>query len=227
MTKPMIVALATLSILMLSAKADPGTPQQGVETLRQQGYTVSTITPIFGQLLRTSFPKGFQVVPVFEKVLPGQRYMRETVLEGENANEWTQMITIMGAKDLASNADITPKKFAENIARGYRNACPNSFSAALLAEAKIDGLDSYSAIVSCGTSPLTLGRTSESALIVVLKGEQDYYTVKWSERSAASSTPLAIDTAKWTDRFKMLTPVRLCPRVPGESTPYPSCVDKK
>ena len=61
-------------------------------------------------------------------------------------------------------------------------------------------------------------------LIIAIKGERDYYTIQWAERSGASTTPIQFDEKKWMERLKRLTPVKLCPIVPGETAPYPSCV---
>lgn len=40
-----------------NAATDPAT--QSIDALRQDGYSIKTITPIFGQLLITAFPPGF------------------------------------------------------------------------------------------------------------------------------------------------------------------------
>ena len=200
------------------------TPEAEKTPTKTPGYSVKSITPIFSQLLVISSPQGFKTV--FENAR-GTQYIRESVLEGENENKWTQMITITGAKDLASKPNLSPKKYAESIADGFKRACPNSFSTSSISEGKISGYDGFIAIVSCGTSPSTAGRTSESALIAVIKGESDYYTVQWAERTEPSSTPIAIDTTKWVERFKRLAPIKLCPIVPGEAAPYPSCVGSK
>jgi hypothetical protein len=200
---------------------------QAVESTGQAGNSLIAITPIFSQLLSTSFPKDFQPAPVYEVTLPGQRYMRESVLKGETVKEWTQMITVTGTKDLASSPNLTPQKFVESMAAGYRKACADSFSAVGVPVGKIDDFETFSAIVSCGSSPLTAGRTSESAIILAIKGEHDYYTIQWAERAAPSSAPIAIDSAKWTARFNSLVPIKLCPIVPGESAPYQSCIDRK
>jgi len=221
MFKSLFVGVALLSILAPMAYADSNTAVNVVESYRQQGYSVKSIAPIFSQLLVTSLPKGFKTV--FENTR-GSQYIRESVLDGENENKWTQMITITGAKDLASNPNLSPMKFVENIAGGFKGACPDSFSASGISEGKISGYDGFIAIVSCGTSPTTAGQTSESAIIVAIKGERDYYTVQWAEREAPSKTPIAIDTTKWTDKLKKLAPIKLCPIVPGEKAPYPSCV---
>jgi len=224
MFKPVFVAVVVLSVFIPLAQADTAKPAHTIESLRQQGYSVHFVTPIFSQLLTASFPRGFK--PVFENTR-GPQYIQESVLTGENENQWTQMITITGVEGLASNSDMSPKIFAERMAGGFKLACPSSFSASMLAEGKISGYEAFTAVLSCGTSPSTGGRTSESALVTVIKGERDYYTVQWAERAKPSRAPIAIDTAKWVARFKRLAPIQLCTIVPDEAAPYPSCVGLK
>ncbi|MEO6381410.1 MAG: hypothetical protein ABIO35_05270 [Nitrobacter sp.] len=89
---------------------------------------------------------------------------------------------------------------------------------------KVSGFDAVTAVVSCGTSVATAGKTRESILIVVVKGQADLYTVQWAERAASSKEPIPVDIAKWSDRYNKLGPLRLCPVIPGEAAPYPSCV---
>jgi hypothetical protein len=212
-----------LSLFVSSAQAQTEL-NQTVESYRQQGSSVKSISPIYSQLLLLSFPSGFKTV--FENVR-GPQYIREAVLDGEDVNQWTQMLTITGAKGLAAKADLTPKKFAEGMAAGYQRACPNSFSVKSFADEKISGYESFTAIMSCGASPSTGGRTSESAVVLVIKGEADYYTIQWAQRAQASTTPIPIDAALWAQRLKRLAPVKLCPIVAGEAAPYPSCIDSK
>jgi len=181
------------------------------------------IAPIYGQLLSFSFPFPRGIKPDYVKV-NGPSFIQESVPEGETVDQWTQMITVTGAKGLASKPNLSPRKFAENMAEGYHSRCPDSFSSASVFDGKIAGYDGFAVVLSCGTSPLTVGK-SESVLVNVIKGDSDYYTVQWAERTEASSTPIAIDTNKWLERFKRLEPIKLCQIVPGESAPYPSCIE--
>lgn len=228
----MLSALVVLGYLpTASADEQPaqvdGGMARSIDDYRAKGASINTIAPIFSQLVSTSLPKGFKPAPVYEATLPGPRYVRENVLEGENENEWTQMITITGAKDLSNNPNLTPQKFVEAMAAGYKRACPDTFSAAKVPIQNISGYDAFGAVVSCGKSPLTQGRTSESAIIIGIKGEHDYYTVQWAERSAASATPLEIDAAKWAQRLNGIGPIKICAIVAGEPAPYPSCANRK
>ncbi|MBA5637887.1 hypothetical protein H3H37_12565 [Duganella sp. LX20W] len=213
-----------LFVMQLEAYAASDATPQSVEALRQQGYTVKNIAPIFGQLLMTAFPPGFTTV--FEKT-NGGHYIREAVLQGETVDKWTEMLTITADKGLAANVNLSPQKFAEIKAGGFKNACPTSFNAKVLGEGKISGYDGFVVVLSCGTSPASAGETSESTLEVIIKGESDYYTIQWAKRDEKSATPIDIKPAEWTQRFHLLAPIKLCPIIPGEAAPYPSCIDQK
>jgi hypothetical protein len=213
------------SLFCTFALADePTQMMKEVESLRTQGYSVQTITQIFSQLVSLSYPQGF--VPAFVDVKNGH-YIQESVLEGENVNKWTQMITITGYQNLTSNPNITPTKFVNGIAGGFKNACPNSFSATGLGEGKVDNHDASGAVISCSIATQATNAYSESTLVVVIKGAADYYTIQWAERADASQTSIAFDKDKWLERLKKLAPIKLCPVIEGEQQPYPSCASRK
>lgn len=216
--------LAVVGILCSPALAGGNAlPPKEVNALRQQGYSVRTIAPIFSQLVTFSFPKGF--VPAFEEAKGGQ-YIQELVLEGESLKKWSQMVTITGTKGLASNPTLTPARIADKMAGGFKRVCPDSYTATGLGEIKFGSHDGFVAVVSCGVASPAGESYSESMLLIVIKGERDYYTIQWAERGKASKTPIKFDNAKWVDKFKRLTPIKLCPIVPGEPAPYPSCTTR-
>ena len=186
-------------------------------------HAVASITPIFSQLLRVQLPAGYSTV--YEDTR-GAHYIHEAVLNGENVDNWSRMFTITGFRDLASKPAVTPKSYAGSIAAGFQRACQPSFSAQLIDEVQIDGVDMVALVASCGISPTKNGKRSETALIIALKGSSDYYTVQWAERGAPSATPRAIDVAHWREKYQQLLPIKLCARVAGEAAPYPSCVNQ-
>lgn len=188
----------------------------------QPDAVIKTVIPIYSQLLYMGYPQGFYTV---SENTTAQRYIREAVLEGENDNDWSQMLTVSGVKDTASEATISPAMYAEHIAGGFRRACAGSFSQKKMSDGIVNGYEQYVMVVSCGQSPATAGRTSESALVIVIKGERDYYNVQWAERGMPSALPMVINMAKWVGRYQQLAPVRLCMNVPGEKEPYPSCLN--
>jgi hypothetical protein len=190
------------------------------------------ISPIFGQLVTFSMPVNFVVVAENSN---GPNYIREAVLKGETVKSWTQMITVTGAKGLVSNPKATskatskanpkttPETFAGSIVGGFRSACPDSFAAQGFGPTRFGDQDAYVAVASCGS--VGTDRHGETALIVAVKGRDDYYTLQWAERTQAAGKP-AIDEAKWLGRLRQLQPIRFCLIVPGEAAPYPSCAVK-
>ena len=209
MTRPHI-SLAMLMAMLGSAASAEGPP------------AFKVISPIFGQLVTFSMPSAFVVIG---ENTNGPSYIREAVLKGETASRWTQMITVTGAKGMVANPKASPEAFAASIAGGFKSACPDSFAAKGLGPAKFGDQDGYVAVASCGSVVSAPDRHSETALVIAVKGTADYYTLQWAERTPASAKPV-IDEAKWQDRLRQLQPIRLCPIVPGEAAPYPSCVSK-
>jgi hypothetical protein len=180
------------------------------------------ISPIFSQLVTFSMPSTFVVVG---ENTNGPSYIREAVLKGETAARWTQMITVTGAKAMVANPKMSPEIFAVSIAGGFKSACPDTFAAKGVGPAKFGDQDGYVALASCGSVVSAPDKHGETALVVAVKGSADYYTLQWAERTPASGKPV-IDEAKWLERLRQLQPIRLCPIVPGEAAPYPSCVSK-
>jgi hypothetical protein len=211
MTRATLWIAALGALLASSAAAQRPTPSV---------FTV--ISPIFGQLVTYSLPTGF--VTAFENT-NGPSYIREAVLKGETTKSWTQMITVTGAKGAAGNAKVSPESAAASMVGGFKSACPDSFAAQGFGPTKFGDHDAYVAVASCGRVESSADKHSEVALIVTVKGSADYYTLQWAERGPAAGRS-AIDEAKWLARLRQLQPIRLCPIVPGEPAPYPSCVGK-
>jgi hypothetical protein len=182
----------------------------------------TVISPIFGQLVAFSLPAGFMTV--FENT-NGPNYIREAVPKGETAKGWTQMITVSGVKGAAGNGKVSPEIFAGSMVGGFKSACPETFAAQGFGPAKFGDQDAFVAVASCGRVESSADKHSEIALIVTVKGTADYYTLQWAERGPAAGRS-AIDEAKWLARLRQLQPIRLCPIVPGEQAPYPSCAGR-
>jgi hypothetical protein len=204
------IYLVALGAMLASAASAEGPP------------AFKVISPIFSQLVSFSMPQTFVVIG---ENTNGPSYLREAVLKGETADRWTQMITVTGAKGAAANPNVSPESVAASIAGGFKSACPDTFVAKGLGPAKFGDQQAYTAIASCGSVVSAPDKHSETALVVAVKGSADYYTLQWAERTPSSGKP-AIDEAKWLERLRQLQPIRLCPIVPGEAAPYPSCVNK-
>jgi hypothetical protein len=210
-------ASATLLLLLLPWLAAAPAAAQGTKG----PAAVTVVSPIFGQLVSFSQPANF--VPASENA-GAASYIRESVLKGETVKQWTQMITVTGAKGLAAKPEMSPALLVGYIADGFRKACPETFSAMSLGQTEVAGHQGFVAVASCGTVNQGGSTRSETALILAIKGAADYYTIQWAQRAPASRQVLAIDKAGWEKRLAQLGPIRLCPIVPGEKAPYPSCV---
>lgn len=211
-----IVALSLLFAGATHAQENPAAAKGGLPA----SFTV--ISPIYGHLVRFSMPSRFTLV--FENAKDAF-YIREAVLRGETVNQWSQMITVTGVKGLANSPNFSPQAQAASIAGGFKKACPESFAAKSFGETRLGDRDAFVAVAACGRVNTSADRHSETAMIVVVKGNADAYTIQWAERAVAPSTP-DIDDAKWQGRLRELMPIRLCPIVSGEAAPYPSCLQQ-
>lgn len=184
------------------------------------------VSPIYSQLLAHGMPSGFKVV--FEKD-SGPEYIREAVPEGQSVQQWTQMVTVTGAKGLAANPNATPRRFVEVMAAGFQKACPDSFAAKMVQEGNLPtGQATFTAWLGCGaTGAAPDPLRSESVLVTAIQGAADIYSVQWAMRGAPLKAAPEFDGAVWGPRFKALMPIRVCDQVKGESAPYPSCFNPR
>jgi hypothetical protein len=208
---PIVLALLS-SIAAAAGHAEPVT----------QG-SMTTIAPIFSQLVVFSLPAGFTTV---NEQSNDRQYIREAVLKGETVDRWSEMITVTGAKGLAADPQMSAQYFAAQIAGGFQKACPNTFSVKPMGDVKISEHDAFVAVASCGKVDSSADKHSETALILAIKGAQDVYTIQWAVRAPSSAENLTIDEAIWKGRLEKLAPIRVCSIVPGEKAPYPSCVNQ-
>ena len=145
------------------------------------------------------------------------------VLKGETVRSWTQMITVTGAKGLAEG-------LAGSLGRLDRRRLQDRLSRQLhrarLWSGQIRRPGCLCRGGHCARLESSADKHSETALIVAVKGIADYYTLQWAER-APTSAKAPIDEAKWLARLRLLQPIRVCPIVPGERAPYPSCASQK
>ena len=180
------------------------------------------IAPVFAQLVTGPLPDGF--VPAFENA-DATGYINESVPKGETLENWTQLITLTGAKGLAvGDTPTTASGFADFLAGRYRAVCPDAFVAEKFETPKIKGArENFMGYLSCGA--VNSGPQSESMVFMVMVGAEDIYTLQWAEHAGAAATGVAYSAEKWGPRLDvMIGATRLCEILPGEAAPYPSCV---
>lgn len=181
------------------------------------------ISPIFSQLVAFKMPLSFHVA---NEETSAHGYIREAVPSGESVDQWTQMITVTGYKDVAADLGPPPAALVNTVAGNFSKACPDTISIGGLSDAPIDGRPAALAFIACGSVGEGAQAHSESAVIMVVKGARDYYSIQWAERGPAQSGTVDFDRQKWVGRLQQLMPVFLCDRVAGEQAPYPSCTSR-
>ena len=219
-----MIMRSTLLVLLGSASLQvAAAPLQQTTTHRESATSALVISPIFSQLVAFKMPLNFHVV---NEETSAHGYIREAVPSGETADQWTQMITVTGYKDVAADPGPPPAVLINSIAGNFRKACPDTISVGDLGEAPIDGQPAALAFVACGTVGDAGHSHSESAVIMVIKGSRDYYSIQWAERGPAEAGMVAFDQQRWVGRLQNLMPVFLCAKVAGEQAPYPSCTSR-
>lgn len=182
---------------------------------------VTTVIPLFSQMLLFSYPKGFTLIHTERR---SEIFFQQYVLDGESKNNWSQAVRILAFKNMATDLTIVPGRVAASMAKDYLFNCPDSYTFTPFAGLKSGRHHVFAIVMSCGTiAPKQRAPFSQSELTIVIQGDKDYYTVQWIERSLASKGPIPFNQDKWSDRFKFLIPIKLCPVIPGEKPPYPSC----
>lgn len=219
----MIMRFALLALLASTSFQAASAEVPHTTSHRESATSLLAISPIFSQLVAFKMPLDFHVV---NEETSAHAYVREAVPTGETAEQWTRMITVTGYKGIAANPGPPPALLLNGIAGSFKKACPDTVSVGDLGNPPIDGYPAAFAFVACGTTGEGDKTHSEAALVVAIKGEQDYYTIQWAERGPAQAFPIAFDDQHWLGRLKQLMPVFLCARVPGEEAPYPSCVSR-
>lgn len=194
-----------------------------VDALVRRGVALRTLTPVFSQVVSFGYPSGFELA--FENAT-GARYIQEHIPAGETLQQWTQMITLGGHKDLAADATVTPISFLQQVTAGFQRSCPTTHAVKPLGRLDINGHPGFIALAGCGTVGAPQPH-SEVALLVAVQGAQDYYSIQWAERGPASAQPPVLDEAHWRARFQQLHPIRLCTPRTGEKAPYPSCMSEQ
>ena len=164
-------------------------------------------TPVFGQLVGYRLPAGF--VPAFENA-GGNNYIQESVLSGETVEDWSQMITLTGARNLADSADRTPVWFANQFGGGFGRNCPETYVATAIQETSVNGKDAFIAYFGCGSVNGVPKPRSEVVTIIFIKSGGDFLTLQWAERGAAVRQPIPLEVDKWKARISQLFPVTIC-----------------
>jgi hypothetical protein len=209
-----LIAASSLALLAGGAAAP------AADEPLKQGAPQRVITPVFHRLVAFTLPPPFKAS--FQRTT-GNIYVREHVPDGETVDEWTRMITLSGVQGMSYSPDATPQAYLQALARGFQRHCPDTYVALDLGPLPVIAEPSFAIVVGCGRVTSGGKARSETSVMLAIKGPDDFYVLQWTEQGRDSSHPPALDSKQWSARLAQLGPVQLCPIVPGEGPPYPSC----
>ncbi|MFO1253282.1 MAG: hypothetical protein U1E77_19615 [Inhella sp.] len=203
--------LALLALLACAASSAPSWAEPGSRT----------VIPLHGQLLVFQQPAGFVLLGEQQQ---GGLFLREALPEGEDRGNWTQMLTVLVHLGSPDGLEASPGALVRGLAAAYEQACPRSFATRTLADAALpEGHPLHAAVLGCGALGEGAQRRGEQVLMVSIKRAELYFTLQWTERSAAQERAPVLAMEQWAARFMQLAPLKVCDRLPGERAPYASC----
>ncbi len=200
------------------AFADKQSYQRVLEGALLQG-PINMVMPIFSQVVRVPMTAPFMQI---EEKVNDPFYIWKAVLPGESIQKWSQMFTVTGGRAMSK---AVPELTVGMIAEGFKRICPDTFSVKPMDVSRLKSNRAAGLLIACGTASSIGEPYSETTLLIAMPGQSDFYIFQWAERGPASKTPIEFD-ARWTERLNSLTQIRLCPRIPGEAPPYPSCLNQ-
>lgn len=206
---------ALLTFALAAAMLNPSAIVHAQQSSAPAAPSIEAITPIFSQVVTWNMPLTFHGV---NEKTRGNFYIMEAVPLGEDINQWSQLITITGVADAATKPELTPELYAGNLAASYQKSCPDSFAAETLVAPGVGDYTTFAALLSCGYSKEDLHPQSETAVVLVIKGAHDYYTLQWAEHADAQSGPMNPSLTKWQNRLDQLLPIHLSERSAVQSS---------
>lgn len=129
-----------------------------------------------------TYPAVLSPQPAFQNQIAEGFFIVEYVPERETVEQWSQMQTLTGHRDAATEAAEAAARaeaVAVNFLDGYRSACATEVDALPLPIAPVQGAHgAFAAYLGCSD---VLGQSrSEEMVVVVLVGERDTYTLQWA-----------------------------------------------
>ena len=214
-----VVACGLMGYIPARAQT-PAAPLQLIADDLAQSADGRAVVAVFSHFLSLSVPRDLQ--PAYQSS-DAKNYLREWVPKGETVHAWSQMFTIRAFRNLAANPRATPQAMAMSMMSVYRMVCPQTYSSADLGEFNIEGGSAVAHVHGCGALVKNGQIFGEMALILIVRGPQDIYTIQLARRMQPSEKPPVIDEIFWKHRLAELRPIRFCTPVSGEGSPLTRC----
>ncbi|WP_232411617.1 MULTISPECIES: hypothetical protein [unclassified Methylophilus] len=165
-------------------------PAHSEESPSVSSYSTIVSTPIFSQNLVHGLPSGWKLVNSGKANRPeGMLFSLNYALDGQTPANWTELITVTGFKNLAQNANATPKALIGKMAGQKESVCPGNSVVASGGDVAFGEVRGHVAVLGCGKLPNDLGGMKagegEIGVYIVLKGANDMYVIQRMQRVAS------------------------------------------
>jgi|GEM_PF-1977439 len=204
------VLFALISALAVSC------PALSEERPSVSSYSTIVSTPIFSQNLVHGLPNGWKLVNFGKANRPeGMLFSQNYALDGQTPTNWTELITVTGFRNLAQNANATPKALIGKLAGQKESVCPGNSVAVSGGDAAFGEVRGHVAVLGCGKLPNDLGGMKagegEIGVYIVLKGANDMYVIQRMQRvSSFEPESQPITSQVLGELLKSLSPIGLC-----------------
>ena len=206
MKKRIILIFACLASLGAHAEdlALPSNSSDNIESIK-------AIIPIYSQRIAFNLPTDWKVAFQDQNE---QMFMIEFIPKNENIENWTNMVSVQGFKNFASQ--VSSKQFLDHLAAKFESTCTDALVYKNIDSPLIDGYQSSTAILGCADLPsahhtgLKAGQ-SEIGYYYSIQGKKDIYLIHKSIRGNAfesEASPLTRENiASFINPFM---PIELC-----------------
>lgn len=191
----------------------------GAATAQVPPQATPTAVLVFDSIVSLRIPAGFKVA---SEIKEADYYALSLIPQAESAETWTEMVSVTGNKGLGKT--LAPSAFTSVTQTTFKTRCPASYAFLSLGELSVDGRPTSASVHGCGSAKADKGDQKDISLNIVFRDKDNMLSVQWSVRGAAENAPPQLDRNVWASRIKALEPIKVCPRVPGEKAPFPSCL---
>ena len=173
-------SITTLLFILLSAQVFS---QTSLET-----NLINVSLSVFDEKISFKIPKNFKGFQ--ENSING--FLYKAIPQGQNFNDWTQMITVSGQKDGAMPKNFDLKNVANLYLKNQDEKCNYNFSGGIIKEAE----NNITVLTRCANNQTINNNLTETTVINFIQGKKDIYTLQYSEKS---SEPFGINESTTKD----------------------------
>lgn len=166
-------------------KKSSNTKQEKIS--KNQSESFPSIITIYSQKITFKMPRSWKVGFEDKKA---NSYLIEFIPKKEKIKSWHNILSIQGFKNLSSK--VPPEAFLDSLAQGMKLDCPKALVYEKLGLIKVDGYDTFTAILGCAELPnshetgVKKGQ-SEIGFYFSIRGKHDYYLIHKSVRGESFS----------------------------------------